>query len=282
LLTARRESAPRAPAARRWDLPLVSQPKLHWSAYLWPGLPQVWLRGSWAGLALAIGFTAIANVLLVATLVWDEWLPGQARSVGLAGLGVIWVLAALEGRAEWRRLLAEWSSDAQTEPGPDPRSDQQFSLAQVAYLAGDWVSAERTLLELVRRDSRDAEARLMLATLWRHEGRWDAAVEQLDRLERLETAAPWTNEIKRERERICADRVKTVPRKDLGEEVAADEGEQGEREATQIVASASPDQAWPGLTANSAPTSKPAATNNSSPAPAPGTQIAETNRRMAA
>ena len=48
-------------------------------AYLWPGLPQVWLRGSWVGLTLAVGFTALANVLLAATLVWDEWLPARAR-----------------------------------------------------------------------------------------------------------------------------------------------------------------------------------------------------------
>jgi hypothetical protein len=252
----------------------VSQPKLHWTAYLWPGLPQVWLRGSWVGLALAIGFTAIANVLLVATFVWDEWLPGEARGIGLVGLGVIWVLAAFEGRAEWRRLLAEWSSDAQVEPVPDPRSDQQFSQAQVAYLAGDWVSAERTLLELLRRDSRDAEARLMLATLWRHEGRWDAAEEQLDRLERLETAAPWTNEIKRERERICANRVKTMPRGGLGEGV---EGQGEQREATQV-ASAILAKAESGLDQ----AVKPAAAKTSLTDAAPGTQIAEANRRMAA
>jgi hypothetical protein len=231
------------------------------------------------GLALAIGFTAIANVLLVATFVWDEWLPGQARSIGLAGLGVIWVLSALEGRVEWRRLLAEWSSDAQSEPVPNPRSDQQFSQAQVAYLAGDWVSAEQTLLELLRRDSRDAEARLMLATLWRHEGRWVEAAEQLDRLERLETAAPWTNEIKRERERICADRVMTMPREDLGEEVSA---VGGACEATQVVSSASVDHVASGLEAGSTPASTNPATRDSSPGPAGGIQIAESNRRMAA
>ena len=80
----------------------------------------------------------------------------------------------------------------------------------------------------------------MLATLWRHEERWDAAEEQLDRLERLETAAPWTNEIKRERERICADRVKTMPQGDLGEEVATGSGVQGEPDATRASVVAKP------------------------------------------
>ena len=51
-------------------------------------------------------------------------------------------------------------------------------------------------------DPRDAEARLMLATLLRHEERTAAAAEQLDRLELLETAAAWRHEIAWERERL--------------------------------------------------------------------------------
>jgi hypothetical protein len=248
----------------------VPQPKLHWSAYLWPGLPQVWLRGSWVGLALAIGFTAIANVLLAATLVWDEWLPAQARGIGLAGLGVIWVVALVEGRSEWRRLLAEWSTDAPAELIPDPRSDQMFRDAQVAYLAGDWVSAEQTLVELLRLDARDAEARLMLATLWRHEGRFDAASAELDRLERLETAAPWQDEITRERERIAANRVKTELLKVQGE---------GDNLAAEVAPTARDAAVRPDLSGsgNSVP-----ATLAAIP---PGTEIAPdaaTNRRMAA
>ena len=188
----------------------MPQPRLHWSAYLWPGLPQVWLRGSWVGLTLAVGFTAIANVLLAATLVWDEWLPARGRWIALAGLGVIWVVAWIDGRAEWRRLLAQWTEDeAGTADMRDPRSDQLFRQAQTAYLVGDWVSAEKTLLELLRQDARDAESRLLLATLWRHEGRIEAASSELDRLECLETAAPWAFEIAAERERIAAASVKT-------------------------------------------------------------------------
>ena len=184
----------------------VPQPKLHWSAYLWPGLPQVWLRGSWVGLALAVGFTALANVLLAATL-------RVGRVVARAGaldrrwgrLAVIWVVAWIDGRADWRRLLAEWSAgEARHQSIPTARSDQWFREAQAAYLAGDWVSAEQTLLKLLRHDARDAESRLMLATLWRHEGRLEAAAEELDHLELLETAAPWRNEMAWERERIRA------------------------------------------------------------------------------
>lgn len=185
----------------------VPQPKLHWSAYIWPGLPQLWLRGSWVGLTLAVGFTALANVLLTATLVWSEWLPPRAKGIGLGALAVIWFIAWVDARADWRRLLAEWSTGEQRSADPAARSDQWFQAAQAAYLAGDWVSAEQTLVKLLRHEPRDTESRLLLATLWRHEGHFKKASEELDRLECLETAASWQYEIARERERICAARV---------------------------------------------------------------------------
>ena len=190
----------------------VPQPKLHWSAYLWPGLVHLWVRGSWAGLALAIGFTALANLLAATALVWNEWLPPRVRWMGALALAVIWVAAWVEARADWRRWLSEWS-EGESLPAVDAAqlSDEWFRDAQRAYLAGDWVLAEKTLLRLLKQDSRDAEARLMLATLWRHEGRTDEASRELDRLERLETAAAWDYEIACERERICASCVVKLP-----------------------------------------------------------------------
>ena len=182
----------------------MPQPKLHWSAYLWPGLPQLWMRGSWVGLTLAVGFTALVNALAATTFVWNEWLPVRVRWAALGAAAVIWVLAWLEGRADWRRLLSELSAGEDAAVSPDERADVWFREAQAAYLAHDWVSAEQTLLKLLKHDPRDAEARLMLATLLRHEKRTDAASEQLDRLELLETAANWRHEIAQERERLSA------------------------------------------------------------------------------
>jgi len=180
----------------------VPQPKLHWSMHLWPGLPQLWTRGSWVALTLAVGFTALVNVLAAATLVWTEWLAKEVRWGAAGTLTVVWLLAWLESRADWRRLLAELSADEGVVREPTDQADRWFREAQAAYLAGDWVSAEQTLLKLLKRDPRDAEARLMLATLWRHEGRCESATEELDRLQRLETAAAWKDEIAWERERI--------------------------------------------------------------------------------
>jgi len=155
-------------------------------------------------LTLAVGFTALVNVLAAATFVWTEWLDSNVRWAAYGTLAVVWLLSWIESRADWRRFLAELSAGEAGVPDAATTADRWFREAQALYLAGDWVSAEQTLLKLLKQDARDAEARLMLATLWRHEGRLDAAAEELDRLELLETAAPWKDEIAWERERIDA------------------------------------------------------------------------------
>jgi hypothetical protein len=153
---------------------------------------------------VAVGFTALANLLAAATFVWNEWLASSVRWSALAALAVVWLLSWIESRADWRRLLSELSIGDAGGADPEELSDRWFREAQAAYLAADWVAAEQALLKLLKQDARDAEARLMLATLWRHEGRLDAAAQQLDQLELLETAAPWKSEISWERERIGA------------------------------------------------------------------------------
>ena len=162
-------------------------------------------------MTLAVGFTALVNVLAAATLVWTEWLTSNVRWAAVATLAIVWLLAWVEGRADWRRFLAERSAGEGEVAAPAELSDRWFREAQGAYLAGDWVSAEQTLLKLLKQDSRDVEARLMLATLWRHEGRLEAAIEELDRLERLEASRGWKNEIAWERERIGAASVEEEP-----------------------------------------------------------------------
>ena len=63
----------------------------------------------------------------------------------------------------------------------------------------------------------------MLATLWRHEGRREAAAEQLDRLALLETAELWRHEIAQERERITAVDVESEDHQELPSVPSAEE-----------------------------------------------------------
>ncbi len=186
-------------------MPTVPTHKNHWIAYLWPGLPHLWKRGSWAGLAVAVGFTALANTLLLATLVYSEWISGKARLIGLAVLSAVWLLAWWQSRGQRRAFAAKTTEGSEETVSADSRSSQQdqwFREAQQCYLASDWVATEQLLLKLLKQDARDVESRLMLATLWRHQGRRDAALRQLDRLERLEAAERWQHEIAAERKKL--------------------------------------------------------------------------------
>jgi cytochrome c-type biogenesis protein CcmH/NrfG len=70
-------------------------------------------------------------------------------------------------------------------------------------LKGDYYQAEHVLEELLRRNLRDVDARLMLATLLRHTGRLDEAAGQLDTLVRLEGASKWQWEIEQERDLLA-------------------------------------------------------------------------------
>jgi len=70
------------------------------------------------------------------------------------------------------------------------------------YLQGQWFEAEKKLVSLLRQNPRDVEARLLIATLFRHTRRWEEALRQLDQLERLEASRAWALEIHRERELI--------------------------------------------------------------------------------
>ena len=78
-----------------------------------------------------------------------------------------------------------------------------FGQAVAYYLKGDWVESERTLVQLLRRNPRDVDAGLMLATLWRRAGRLDESARHLQRLRGMEESARWRMEIHRETELIA-------------------------------------------------------------------------------
>src|SRR5690606_14428372 len=78
-----------------------------------------------------------------------------------------------------------------------------FQQALDDYLRGDWLAAETGFVRLVAANRRDADALLMLATLYRHTRRHDEAHETLRRLERLEAAEKWRLEIETEKQRLA-------------------------------------------------------------------------------
>lgn len=161
--------------------------------YLWPGLPQLWRRGAWWGLLLAIGFGLALSALLMTTWVWVELLGPTLVRLGWLLLAGLWVASA---------LATAWYGW-----GVAPRQTQtaaaMFRAALGEYLQENWFEAERILTQLLSSQPRDVEARLMLATLLRHTGRYGEAIEQLNRVALLADARSWMREIETERQAIA-------------------------------------------------------------------------------
>jgi cytochrome c-type biogenesis protein CcmH/NrfG len=156
------------------------------------------MYGSWSGLAVALGAAAGLDLLLLASFGWSELIGEGLRNTLWAALGVSWVLAGGWSARQCRRQAAAEQ--------PDPRADP-FTDALDHYLKGDYYQAEQVLEGLLRRNLRDVDARLMLATLLRHTERLDEAARQLDTLARLEGAGKWHWEIERERDLLAEART---------------------------------------------------------------------------
>ena len=165
--------------------------RMPWATYLWPGLPQIRSEGCWSALALAVGFAALVNLALVATLVWSELFTAGVRNSVWVATAAIWAGSAAISYL-WDRRRQPPSEAAPTEDAFNEAVDQ--------YLKGNWFESEHLLRTLLRRNPRDLDVVLMLATLLRRTGRREEAAIELDRLERLEGAEKWELEISRERE----------------------------------------------------------------------------------
>ena len=160
-----------------------------WISYCWPGLPQLWRQGNWAGLAAALSWGLLANWLLAATLVWTEVANPLLVQIGWAMLAASWI-AGIVLAVRWNRHL-ETAAD-------DCLATNLLRAAQTEYLRGNWLVAEAQLKDILALDAADIEAQLMLVGLYRHTERKSKAREHLRRLERRVAATHWQHEIEQE------------------------------------------------------------------------------------
>jgi len=158
--------------------------------YLWPGLPQLWRNGSWSALVVAIAAAAMLNVVMVGSFAWTELIDDDVRNPLWVSLGILWIAAALVSVVQLRRQTAKKEITS---------SDDPFSQAVEFYLKGDYYQVERLLHKLLGKNTRDLDARLLLASMLRHMGRIDEAEKQLDQLLLYEGSEKWELEIERER-----------------------------------------------------------------------------------
>jgi hypothetical protein len=176
-------------------------PKCHWTLFLWPGLPRLWLRGNWTSLMVAVAAAAALSAALVLSFGWSELLGPEMRTAVWSSLGAVWFSAAAVALARRKTLLPRAETAA-------PRDDP-FSQALDGYLQGDWFQAERKLAGILEYNERDIESRLLLATMLRHLRRFEEAERHLNLLVRFDGAEKWELEVGRERQRI-AEGKKTV------------------------------------------------------------------------
>lgn len=174
--------------------------RMPWPVYLWPGLPQISRQGSWTALAAALIAALVLNAMLLGSFVWPDLIGPDFRIICWMTLAVAWSAAA--GASFW------WDYREQGRTA-DPNSDPLREAIDF-YLRGDWFETERVLNRLLRRNGRDLESRLMLATLLRHTKRFDDATRQLNILARQEGAQQWELEIRREGELITEARKRII------------------------------------------------------------------------
>ena len=170
-------------------------PTMRWIAVLWPGLPQIWLRGDWSALFLAVGFSALVNLVVIATWGWTELLTWPLLAVAWAGVVLFWIVSLVMGVMQMRTMTRV--------PSQKVAADL-FRAAQGEYLRGNWFEAELALNQLLEHDPADADAHLMLATLLRRIGQREEAGHRLRLLETLEGAAKWRLESRRESQLLAA------------------------------------------------------------------------------
>jgi hypothetical protein len=171
--------------------------RMPWTVYLWPGLPQTCFLGSWSGLALALGAAAALNAMMLVSFGWTELIGPNLRNTSWVAFGVVWITAIV-----WSARKCRQAMDGRLEPEED-----SYGRAVDRYLKGDSYQAEQILGELLRRNTRDVDARLMLATLLRRAKRFDEAAEHLNLLAKFEDAVKWELEIEEERDLLAEART---------------------------------------------------------------------------
>jgi thioredoxin-like negative regulator of GroEL len=131
---------------------------------------------------------------LLASFGWSELIGQNLRITLWAALASLWIAAVGWSIRQCGRHAAAC--------GLEPEGDS-FGKALDRYLRGDYYQTEQILDGLLRRNVRDVEARLMLATLLRHAGRLDEAARHLDLLARFEGAQKWELEMQNERDLLA-------------------------------------------------------------------------------
>ncbi|MDO5553846.1 MAG: tetratricopeptide repeat protein [Planctomycetia bacterium] len=153
---------------------------------LYPGWEGLSKHGRWRHLAVAWAFACLLDLVLWLTCYWTDLIPyGHKRWLFLA-LAVAWLVLAGIASQLTKRLDAIRALDS---------SGDLYQEVLTHYLKGNWSAAESCAQSLLKYNPQDAEALLLLATLYRHLKRPEHAKAALNALKKLETSDKWFEEI---------------------------------------------------------------------------------------
>ena len=159
--------------------------------WAWPGMPQLWHGGEWAGFVWAAAFALALNLQVLVSFLYTDLLPSVGIWTGWLAIAGFWVAGFVVSR-RWTKRQTRTADAFQAE-------QTLYNEAFHDYLQMNWIAAEAKCVELIRRRRQDVDARLLLATVLRHAGRSAEAKAQLDTLVKVEGAEKWALEIALER-----------------------------------------------------------------------------------
>jgi hypothetical protein len=167
---------------------------------IWPGLARLWLRGEVGGLLTAVAFALLLNFALVTTFVWPQLVSRQLPEwlvPAMAWIAVVWFwVVGLRAGVRIAQALAKSQVPA------DAESTTLLRQAQLDYLKGHLIEAERGLTTLLSRTAGDVEAWLLLASVQRRTRRPAEARQSLAKLAELSGSAVWADDVQQELAKI--------------------------------------------------------------------------------
>ncbi len=160
---------------------------------LWPGLAQVLTGQEGLGLILAALFALALNLAIASRFVWTElFAPGWSALFAAMAAGT-W--ASTAGYTAW------WCWRCHPERH-GAEIDRLYRDAMGLYLKGRWAEASGLLERLLDRDEADADALMLLGTLYARAGRDELARRAFRQCRQHDEAGKWAWEVGRELARL--------------------------------------------------------------------------------
>jgi len=163
----------------------------------WPGLARLWTRGHASSLLVAFGFAIVLNLALISTFLWPTSLGETFPLVAWPTILLVWTVSAW---VSYKSLPDVMAVGSQPRQNTVEIADTLFNQAQREYLRGHLAETESLLKRSLETAPRDIESRLLLATMFRHQRRFDEAREELKTIRKFDESVNWDFEISRERQ----------------------------------------------------------------------------------